>query len=44
MAIYRHENGQEIEVLDENHVSLLERNGFVLVEEKKAAKKPTKDE
>lgn len=44
MALYRHENGQELEILDENHVSLVERNGFVLVEEKKAPKKPAKDE
>jgi hypothetical protein len=31
--LFRHENGQEVEIHDENHVSLMERNGFKLVEE-----------
>jgi hypothetical protein len=36
MAKYVHENGQVIEILDENHVILAERNGFKLVKEKPA--------
>lgn len=36
------ENGETIEVLDENVINLLERNGFKPVEEKKEEEKPKK--